>query len=174
MEAQLHTLPRPLTLPCGPAVFHLYIRCRRDRTAAERFTQGNAIRHLECVRHHRWRCIDGPTSIQIGVRLPARVHSRLQLSTKVIACRDSRIIEIQPPQVCGTSEIPEPTSAMQTISAMETLSGMGTIFGMQTIFVVTGKNTSSCNIPVIGIAIGTATLITGGMVTGAPSLTDRG
>jgi hypothetical protein len=52
---------------------------------------------------------------------------------------------------------------------METIFGMGTI-----IFVVTGKNTFSRGAQGIGIATGTVRATTGGMVTNAASLTDRG
>jgi hypothetical protein len=52
---------------------------------------------------------------------------------------------------------------------METISGTQTI-----IFVVTGRDTSLPVVRAIGIAIGTVTAIIGGMVTGAPSSTDRG
>jgi hypothetical protein len=64
---------------------------------------------------------------------------------------------------------------MQTISEMETIRGMETISGMEeTICVVTGKNTFSLTGQGIGIAIGTAIATIGGMVTGAPSLMERG
>src|SRR5437763_14254703 len=94
---------------------------------------------------------------EIGQRLPVRADSRLQISTTLIVSRDSRITEIQPSQVCGTSEIPETTSGMETI-----------------VFVMTGKNTFSRGSRGIGTAIGTVTATTGGMVTNARSLTDRG
>ena len=55
--------------------------------------------------------------------------------------------------MCGT----------QTMSEMETI-----------ICVVTGKNTFSLTAQGIGIAIGTAIATIGGMVTGAPSLMERG
>ncbi|PYJ43955.1 MAG: hypothetical protein DME80_07390, partial [Verrucomicrobia bacterium] len=82
---------------------------------------------------------------------------------KVIGSRDLRIIEIQRGQARGTSEIPEPSSGMETISGTQTI-----------IFVVTGRDMSSPVVRAIGIAIGTVTAITGGMVTDAPSSTDRG
>jgi hypothetical protein len=64
---------------------------------------------------------------------------------------------------------------MQIISEMQTICGMETISETETIiFVVTGTNTFLRGIRGIGIAIGTATLITGGMVTGAASLTEVG
>jgi hypothetical protein len=44
----------------------------------------------------------------------------------------------------------------------------------RTICVVTGKNTFSLTAQGIGIAIGTAIATTGGMVTDAPSLMERG
>jgi hypothetical protein len=75
----------------------------------------------------------------------------------------------------------------QTICEMEAIYGTETIFGMQTIAgtetisemetticVVTGKNTFSLTAQGIGMAIGTAIATTGGMVTGALSLMDRG
>jgi hypothetical protein len=69
----------------------------------------------------------------------------------------------------------------QTISEMQTTCGTGTICGTRTtcametiIFAVTGKNTFSLTAQGVGIAIGTATATTGGMVTDAPSLMDRG
>ena len=74
-----------------------------------------------------------------------------------------RIIEVQPPLACGTSQIPEIGFAMETISATETI-----------ISVVTGKNTSSGNIRGIGIAIGTGIATIGGTVTDAASLMGRG
>ena len=43
-----------------------------------------------------------------------------------------------------------------------------------TICGATGKNTFPLTVQGIGIAIGTAIATTGGMVTDAPSLTDRG
>jgi hypothetical protein len=67
--------------------------------------------------------------------------------------------------ICGT----------QTISEMETIGGTQTICGMETtICVVTGTNTFSLTAQGIGIAIGTATPTTGGMVTDAPLLMERG
>jgi hypothetical protein len=68
-----------------------------------------------------------------------------------------RILEIQPPQVFGTSEIPEVSSGAATI-----------------VFVVTGKNMCSRKVRGIGIAIGTAIATIGGMVTGAASSMDLG
>jgi hypothetical protein len=63
----------------------------------------------------------------------------------------------------------------QTICGMETICGTRTISEMETITsVVTGKNTFSLTAQGIGIAIGTDTATTGGTVTGAASLTDRG
>ena len=58
---------------------------------------------------------------------------------------------------------------METIFGMEPISEMETI-----IFVVTGTNTFSRSAQGIGIATGTVTVIIGGMVTDAASLTDRG
>jgi hypothetical protein len=73
---------------------------------------------------------------------------------------------------------------MEAICGTETISGMETIWGTPgtqtmsemetTICVVTGKNTFSLTAPGIGIAIGTAIATTGGMVTDAPSLMERG
>jgi hypothetical protein len=63
----------------------------------------------------------------------------------------------------------------QTISEMETICGTQTISEIETIICgVTGKNTFSLTNLGIGIAIGTATATIRGMVTDAPSLTDRG
>jgi len=73
--------------------------------------------------------------------------------------------------ICGMETI----CGTQTISEMETIRGTQTICGMErTICVVTGKNTFSVNAQGIGIAIGTAIATTGGMVTDAPSLMERG
>ena len=186
-EAQLHAVPRPFTLRCGPAVFHLFARRRcgpavshpsigrpRERTAVDRFTRGNATRRLECVRHHRPRT-GGLTFLRVEVRSRVRVHTRWQLSRKAIVSRHSRITEIQLSQARGTSETLECSSAMETISEMQTIFEMETMSEMQTIiFVVTGKNTFSGSAQEIGIATGTVTATTGGMVTDAASLTDRG
>ena len=198
-EAQLHTVPRPFTLRCGPAVFHLFARRRcgpavshpsigrpRERTAVDRFIQANAIPRLECVRRHHLRT-GGLTFLRVEVRSRVRVHTRWQLSRKAIVSRHSRIAEIQLSQACGTSETPEPSCGMeiisetQTIFGMETISETQTIFGMETIsemqttiFVVIGKNTFSRSAQGIGIATGTVTAIIGGMVTGAASLMARG
>ena len=63
----------------------------------------------------------------------------------------------------------------QTISEMETICGTQTICGIEIIICVgIGKNTFSLTAQGIGIAIGTAIATTGGMVTDAPSLMDRG
>jgi hypothetical protein len=63
----------------------------------------------------------------------------------------------------------------QTISEMETICGTQTMSEMETIICdVTGKNTFSLTAQEIGIATGTAIATTGGMVTDAPSLMDRG
>jgi hypothetical protein len=73
--------------------------------------------------------------------------------------------------ICGTQTI----SKMETISEMETIRGTETICGLErTICVVTGKNTFSLTAQGIGIVTGTATATIGGMVTDAPSLTERG
>jgi len=73
---------------------------------------------------------------------------------------------------------------METISRTQTICGMETIrgtCGTQTISekeiiicVVTGKNTFSLVAQGIGIAIGTAIATTGGMITNALSLMERG
>jgi hypothetical protein len=66
-------------------------------------------------------------------------------------------------------------SGTETICGMETVRGPPTISGMErTICVVTGKNMFSLTAQGIGIATGTAIATTGGMVTNAPSLMDRG
>jgi len=164
-EAQLHIVPRPFTLRCDPAVFHPFTRRRCERTAVDRFTQANAIPHLECVRTGRLGFAN-LRAIVIGRRLPARVHSLRQLSDnliKIIVSRDLRVTEINAPQAFGTSEIPEASSGMETIFEMETI-----------IFVLTGETTSSPSVRRTGIVIGTATAIIGGMGTDVTSLTARG
>jgi hypothetical protein len=98
--------------------------------------------------------------------------------------RHSRIAETQLSHACGTSETPESNSGMETTYATQTICGMETIRGtcgtqtiseMETITsVVTGKNMFSLTAQGTGTAIGTAIATTGGMVTGAPSLMDRG
>src|SRR6478672_8625866 len=95
--------------------------------------------------------------------------------------RHSQIAEIQLSHAHGTSETSDRSSGMeiiygtQTISEMEIICGTQTIGEMETIIcVVTGKNTFSLTARGIGIAIGTATATTGGMVINAPSLMDRG
>jgi hypothetical protein len=95
--------------------------------------------------------------------------------------RRSRIVEIQLSHAYGTSETSERSSEVeticgtQTIFEMETICGTRTISEMErTICVVTGKNTFSLTNQGIGIAIGTATATTGGMVTNAPSLMEHG
>jgi hypothetical protein len=107
--------------------------------------------------------------------------------------RHSRIAEIQLSHACGTSETAERSSGMETIYETRTIRGMETIYGVQsisemeticgtqtvrgmerTICVVTGKNTFSLTAQGIGVAIGTAIATTGGMVTDAPSLMERG
>jgi hypothetical protein len=63
----------------------------------------------------------------------------------------------------------------RTISGTETTSGARIIFGIATIICgMTGKNTCSLTPQGIGIAIGTAIATTGGMVTDAPLLMERG
>lgn len=189
---QLRTPRRPLTLRRVPGAFHPSTQWRCATSADEGRIRSNAIRHCECVRTGR----PGFVSLRftnIGQRLPVRVHIRLQISTSLIGSHDSRITEIQPSEACGTSEIPEPTSGTRTIFGTETISGMRTIsemeiisvtqttFGTQIIFVmgiiifaVTGRNTFSRGSREIGSALGTAIATTGGMVTDARSLMERG
>jgi len=63
----------------------------------------------------------------------------------------------------------------QTIFGIQTICGTETISEMETIiYGATGKNTFSLTNQGIGIATGTATATTSGMVTDAPSLMDRG
>ena len=73
------------------------------------------------------------------------------------------VIEVQPPQACGTSEIPEVSFGMETVSAMETI-----------VFAVAGKSTCSRSNRGIGIAIGTGIATIGGTATGAASSMDLG
>jgi len=83
--------------------------------------------------------------------------------------RNSRIAEIQLSHAVGTSEKSERNSGMEIIYGTQTISGIETIIcGM------TGKNTFSLTPQGIGIAIGTAIATTGGMVTNAPLLMERG
>jgi hypothetical protein len=66
-------------------------------------------------------------------------------------------------------------SEMETICGMQTICGTGIISGLERIVcVMTGKNMFSLTVLGIGIAIGTAIVTTGGMVTNAPSLMERG
>jgi hypothetical protein len=79
--------------------------------------------------------------------------------------------------IYGTQTISEMETicGAQTIGGMETICGTETISEMErTICVVSGKNTFSLTAQEIGIAIGTAIATTGGMVTDAPSLMERG
>ena len=63
----------------------------------------------------------------------------------------------------------------RTISGTETTCGTRTISGMETIICgMTGKNTFSLTAQGIGIAIGTAIATTGGTVTDALLLMERG
>src|SRR5262245_54801653 len=181
---------RRFSLRRGPVVFHRSGRRRCGHRAVDRFIQDNALPRLGCVRHHRPRT--GALSIRVEVRSRARVHTPWQLSRKAIESHHSPIAEIQLSHACGTSEIPERSSGMETIcgtrticgtqtiseretiSEMEIIRGTRTICGMErTICVVTGKNTFSLTAQGIGIAIGTAIATTGGMVTDAPSLMER-
>jgi len=93
--------------------------------------------------------------------------------------RQWRIAEIQLSHAFGTSETPnsgmEIIYETRTISGTETTCGTRTIFGIATtVCAVTGKNTFSLTPQGIGIAIGTAIATTGGMVTDAPLLMERG
>jgi len=79
----------------------------------------------------------------------------------------------------GISETSERYSGMEIIFGTRTTSGMETtcrtISGIETIICgMTGKNTFSLTPQGIGIAIGTAIATTGGMVTDAPLLMERG
>jgi hypothetical protein len=58
---------------------------------------------------------------------------------------------------------------MEIIYETRTISGMETM-----VCAVTGKNTCSLTPQGIGVAVGTAIPTTGGMVTDAPSLMERG
>jgi hypothetical protein len=147
--------------------------------AVDRFIQANATPRLGCVRHHRPRT--GGLFIRVEVRSCVPVHTRLQLSRNAIVSRHSRIEESQLSHACGTSETAERSSGMETIYGTQTISEMGTICGALTISEietiisgVTGKNTFSLTAQGIGIATGTVAVTTGGMVTDAPSLMDRG
>ena len=174
MEAQLHAVRRLLTRRCGPAVSHPSIVRPRERTAVDQFTRANATRRLECVRHHR-PPIGGLMLIRVEVRSRVRVRTPWQLSRNAIVSRHSRITEIKRQQTSGTDGIPEASSAMETIFGMEPIFGIQTICEMETIiFVLTGKNTFPGSAQGIGTATGTVTATTGGMVTGAASLTARG
>jgi hypothetical protein len=63
----------------------------------------------------------------------------------------------------------------RTISGTETTCRTRTISGIETIICgMTGKNTFSLTPQAIGIMIGTAIATTGGMVTDAPLLMERG
>ena len=175
----MHAARRRFTLRCGPAVFHRSARRRCGHPAVDRFIQANALPRLACVRHHRPRT--GGLSIRVEVRSRVPVHTPWQLSRNAIVSRHSRIAGIQLSHACGTSETPECSSGMETIFGTQTIFGMQTIAGTETISemettncAVTGKNTFSLTAQRIGIAIGTAIATTGGMVTNAPSLMDRG
>src|SRR5262249_2561817 len=87
--------------------------------------------------------------------------------------------EIQLSHAFGTSETSERNSGMEIIYGTRTISGTETtcrtISGIETIICgVTGKNTFSLTPQGIGIAIGTAIATTGGMVTDAVLLMERG
>ena len=178
-EAQLHAAPRRFTLRCGPAVFHRFVRCRCGQPAVDRFIQASALPRLGCVRHHPPRT--GGLFIRIEVRSRVPVHTRWQLSRKAIVSRHPQIAETQLSHACGTSETPERSSGMETIYGTQTIFGIQTICGTETISEMetiiyggTGKNTFSLTNQGIGIATGTATATTNGMVTDAPSLMDCG
>ena len=159
VQAQSHTQALPLALRCARAAFHRSVQCPREDLAVARIIPANATRRLECVRTGRISFVS-LRFIQIGRRLPVRVHTLRQRSdnrTKLIASRDLRITEVGGRQACGTSEIPAANFEMET-----------------TIFVLTGKNTCSHSVRRIGIATGTATATIGGMVIAAPSLMGHG
>src|ERR1700758_3285100 len=110
--------------------------------------------HSECVRTGRLGFVS-LRFIQMGRRLFARAHTLrppLDKLIKVIVSRDLRIIEIQLPQACGTSEISEASSGMETISGMAAI-----------IFALIGRNMCSRSVQGIGIVAGTATATIGGM-----------
>jgi hypothetical protein len=93
--------------------------------------------------------------------------------------RQWRIAEIQLSHAFGISETHnsgmEIIYETRTISGMETTCGARIISGIETIVCgMTGKNTYSLTPQGIGIAIGTAIATTGGMVTNAPLLMERG
>src|SRR5262245_20494975 len=192
---------RRFSLRRGPVVFHrsgrrrcghrpvdrfIQANVRRcGHRAVDRFIQANDLPRLGCVRYHRPRT--GALTIRVEVRLRAPVHTPWQLSRKAIESRHSPIAEIQLSHACGTSETPERSSRMetiyetrticgtQTISEMETIRGTQTIRVMErTICVLTGKKMFLLTAQGIGIAIGTAIATTGGMVTNAPLLMERG
>jgi hypothetical protein len=176
-EGQLHVVPRRFMLRCGPAVLHRSARRRCGHTAVDGFIQANALPRLGCVRHHPSRTGGLFIQIDLGLRVP--VHTRWQLSRNAIVSRQSRIAEFQLSHAFGTSETPN--SGMEiiyetpTISGTETTCGTRTIFGIATtVCAVTGKNTFSLTPQGIGIAIGTAIATTGGMVTDALLLMERG
>jgi hypothetical protein len=165
-EGQLHAVPRRFMLRCGPAVLHRSALRRCGHTVAvDRFIQANALPRLGCVRHHPSRT--GGLLIQIDLWLRVPVHTRWQLSRNAIVSRQSRIAEIQLSHALGTSETHN--------SGMEIIYGTRTISGIETIICgMTGKNTFSLTPQGIGIAIGTAIATTGGMVTDALLLMERG
>jgi hypothetical protein len=164
-ERQLHAVPRRFMLQCGPAVFHRSARRRCGHTAVDPFIQANALPRLGCVRHHPSRT--GGLFIQIDLWLRVPAHTRWQLSRNAIVSRQWRIAEIQLSHALGTSETHN--------SGMEIIYGTRTISGIETIICgVTGKNTFSLTPQGIGIAIGTAIATTGGMVTDALLLMERG
>jgi 1-deoxy-D-xylulose 5-phosphate reductoisomerase len=79
--------------------------------------------------------------------------------------------------IYGTQTISEMGTicGKRIICGTETISGTVTMSEMETIICgMTGKNTFSPTVQGIGIATGTATATTGGMVTDAPSLMERG
>jgi len=166
-------------LRCGPAVFRHSARRRCGHTAVDRFIQANALPRLGCVRHHPSRI--GGLFIQIDLWLRVPVHTRWQLSRNAIVSRQWRIAEIQLSHAFGTSETSERNSRMEiiygtlTISGTETTCETQTISGIETIICgMTGKKTFSLTPQGIGIAIGTAIATTGGMVTDALLLMERG
>jgi hypothetical protein len=176
-EGQLHAVPRRFMLRCGPAAFHRSARRRCGHMAVDPFIQANGLPRLGCGRHHPSRT--GGLFIRVDLWLRGPAHTRWQLSRNAIVSRQWRIAEIQLSHAFGTSETSECNYGMEIIYETRTISGTETtsrtISGIETIACgVTGKNTFSLTPQGIGIAIGTAIATTGGMVTDAPLLMERG
>jgi hypothetical protein len=145
--------------------------------AVDRFIQANAFPRLGCGRHHPSRTGGLLILVDLWLRVPA--HTRWQLSRNAIVSRQWRIVEIQLSHAFGTSETHnsgmEIIFGTRTISEIETTCGTRTISGIETIICgMTGKNMFSPTPQGIGIAIGTAIATTGGMVTDALLLMERG